>query len=359
MSILWKSERNSYKPYIMRPLALVAALLLITSANSCTTYYYITTYVSGDASVERRVHLASSDGESVEFPFDRLSDWTVSQLDKPFIVDFYDTAEKMTHVAVRNGWNIASVCMQKPGRKNPLFCPYESLDSRFRWFYTYYDYSALFAGLDEMLPLPFDGYLTDDQLRLFFRGEDPPGGWNGLEMYYLLDDITRNFVSWHSDATYHVLSGIFGPYCNDDQVAVLYSVKDRFMDGVESEALFAMKPDEFEDRLASVAPEAGFGKIYEANQEEIDSAYDREMQIMDCFDASFRFVLKMPGRYIGGNAADFVDGDPAWKVDAYRLMYGDLALEATTRKVNVWAFMLTFAAIVLLLQIFAKVYAKY
>jgi hypothetical protein len=39
-------------------------------------------------------------------------------------------------------------------------------------------------------------------------------------------------------------------------------------------------------------------------------------------------------------------------------MSGDLKLIATSRQVNVWAFLVTFAAIALLLQVFAKVFAK-
>lgn len=336
----------------------ILALLAITFINSCTTYYYIRTSVADDLSVSRSVHASSSDGSNVELPLDRLSEWEVSKLDKPFIADFNETAEKMTHVAVKHGWNISSVGIRRSGCGNPLLCPDETLDRRFRWFYTFYDYSASFRGLRDTLPLSFEGYLTDEQLELFFRGEDPPGGWNGVEMYYLLDDIGQNFARWYSDATYQVMCDIFRPYCSQEQLYVLSFAREDFMEGLRPEALFAMRPDEFDYRLASVAPDAGFGKIYEENQAEMDDAYDKAYGIIDCFEYSFIFIMDLPGRYVSGNAHDLIDEEPSWKVDAYRLMYGDLKLEATSRKVNVWAFMLTFAVILLLLQIFAKMYAK-
>jgi hypothetical protein len=130
------------------------------------------------------------------------------------------------------------------------------------------------------------------------------------------------------------------------------------MEGIEREVMFAMKPDEFEDRLAAVLPDSGFGRIYEDNSEAIDKAYEEATEIIGCFETAFMYTVDLPGRYVAGNAVDFLDDCPTWKVDAYRLMLGDLKLSATSRQVNVWAFLLTFAAIVLLLQIFAKVFAR-
>jgi hypothetical protein len=122
--------------------------------------------------------------------------------------------------------------------------------------------------------------------------------------------------------------------------------------------MFAMKPDEFEDRLATLLPDSGFGNIYEDNSEAIDQAYEKETEIIGCFETSFMYTVDLPGKYMAGNAVDSLSGSPTWKVDAYRLMAGDLKLFATSRQVNVWAFLVTFAAIVLLLQVFAKVFAK-
>lgn len=203
-----------------------------------------------------------------------------------------------------------------------------------------------------------EGYLTDEQLELFFRGTDPPEGWNGVEMYCQLDDINQNFAKWHSDATYYVMCGIFKPYCTKQQVVALDTLKYRFMEGIGREIMFAMKPDEFEDRLAAVLPESGFGNIYEDNADTIDKAYEKETEIIGCFETAFMYTVNLPGKYMAGNAVDFLSGSPTWKVDAYRLMAGDLKLIATSRQVNVWAFLVTFAAIVLFLQVFAKVFAK-
>lgn len=341
----------------MKTVYLLVAILLMIIVNSCTTYYYVYTDVAKNLDVKRSVYASSADGSSVDFPFVISGRWSISKLPEAYEVDFCDAVVKMTHEASSSG-RVGDVSLAGKDGLNPLLKPSENLDKRFRWFYTYYDYSAEFEGLKDKLPLPFEGYLTDEQLELFFRGTDPPEGWNGVEMYCLLDDINQNFAKWHSDATYYVMCGIFKPYCTKQQIVALYTLKCRFMEGMERDIMFAMKPDEFEDRLAAVLPESGFGNIYEDNSEAIDQAYEKETEIIGCFETAFMYTVNLPGRYVAGNAVDSLGSSPTWKVDAYRLMAGDLKFIATSRQVNLWAFLVTFAAIALLLQVFAKVFAK-
>ena len=341
----------------MKTVYLLVAILLMIIVNSCTTYYYVYTDVAKNLDVKRSVYASSADGSSVDFPFVISGRWSISKLPEAYEVDFCDAVVKMTHEASSSG-RVGDVSLAGKDGLNPLLKPSENLDKRFRWFYTYYDYSAEFEGLKDKLPLPIEGYLTDEQLELFFRGANPPEGWNGVEMYCLLDDINQNFAKWHSDATYYVMCGIFKPYCTKQQIVALYTLKCRFMEGMERDIMFAMKPDEFEDRLAAVLPESGFGNIYEDNSEAIDQAYEKETEIIGCFETAFMYTVNLPGRYVAGNAVDSLGSSPTWKVDAYRLMAGDLKLIATSRQVNLWAFLVTFAAIALLLQVFAKVFAK-
>lgn len=350
MKILLREDQNPFDHDNMKR---VISLLAVMLVNSCTTYYYISTGVEGDLHVKRKVHAASA-----VFPFEERKGWDVSVLESGFVVDFYDTSEEMTHVAEKSAMTIDSVSMAGHDCINPLLCPEESLERRFRWFYTYYDYRAVFGSLEDRLPIPFGGYLTDERMELFLKGGPSPDGWNGIEMYLLLDDIVQDFAGWYSDAAYFVMCDIFAPFCTKEQAVFLDSAKERFMEGTEREAWFAMKPDEFGDRLASVAPEAGFGKIYEENHEAMDAAYEEKTGIMDCFETSFIFSVDLPGRYVDGNAVSFIDGNPSWKVDAYRLLYDDFVMEAVARKANIWAFILTFAVIAVILQIFAKVFSK-
>ena len=178
----------------MKTARIFVAILSVVLVNSCTTYYYVRTDVSKNLDVERSVYASSADGSSVDFPFDMTEDWKVSMLPESLEVDFYDAQEKMTCQASCSG-RIMDVALASKDVPNPLLRPSESLDKRIRWFYTYYDYNAQFKGLKEMLPLPFDGYITDEQVEIFFRGANPPEGWKARSASDLPIGASRKMVT--------------------------------------------------------------------------------------------------------------------------------------------------------------------
>ena len=341
----------------MRLRGIFAAMLAVMFVNSCTSYYYVTTDVREDLSVERSVYMENEDYLS---DFISTEAWVGSDVASPFEVDFYDQVGKMMKRYQAKADNIEGISFQPDQyqKGNPLFIPAETLSKRFRWFYTYYDYRAEFKSLKDMLPLSLDGYITPQQRELFFVGDNPPQGWNGLEMYYLLDDVNKKFAEWYSDAVFYTLSDILEPYCTQAQARMLEGCKPVFMNGIDRDLVFVMEPDTFVERLAELYPEAKFEDVYRINEQSLKEAYTEASKLISYFSYSFIYSINLPGRYYEGNAVDFIDGSPSWKVDAFRLVDGDLILEAVSRKINVWAFVLTFALIILLLQIFAKVFSK-
>ncbi len=341
----------------MRLREIFVAILAVVFVNSCSSYYYVTTDVEPDLSVERTVHMENEDYLS---DFVSTEVWAGSDVSSPFEVDFYDQTSTMKKMYSSKADDIGGISFQPDQyqKGNPLFTPAEAVSKRFRWFYTYYDYRAEFKSLKDDLPLSLDGYITPEQRELFFKGENPPQGWNGLEMYYLLDDVNRKFAQWYSDAVFYTIRDILKPYCTKSQIALLDACKAEFMKDIDRDMVFVMEPDSFVERLVLLYPDAGFEEVYLANEQQLKDAYSESSKLISYFGYSFIYSVDLPGKYFEGNAVDFTDGNPSWKVDAFRLVDGNLVLEAVSRKINVWAFVLTFALIILLLQVFAKVFSK-
>lgn len=337
------------------------SLLLVIFINSCVSYYYcVNTDVFNDMSVTRDVYASSPNDHGPDMSFVKGGDWTDLKVVRPFKVDFYNEVVEMAEGAASRADDISGLRYNTDSADvyNPILAPFEAVEKRFAWFYTYYDYKAVFPDMREDLPLPFDAYMTKERQALFFKGENPPHGWNGIEMYYLLDDINRMFAEWYTDAKFLMLCNIYESYCSDKQADILCDRKDDFMDGVSKEIMLAMEPEQFAARMEEIVPESGFPAVFQKHEKEIDSAYAEEISIQDRFSYSFLYKISMPGKYLEGNAPNIVDGVPVWKVDGYRLLYDDVVLEATFRKTNIWAFMLTFAAIAFLLQVFSKMFAR-
>ena len=333
-------------------------LLLMMLTTSCTSYYYVMTEFGADLSVERTVYSYSEDGSDGFPAFASGSGWRHSRLEEPFEVDFYDERVEMTGMSVMQCDDISEFryLIGKGHEDDPLFSPVEKATGRFRWFYTYHDYSACFRSLEGQLPLPLDTYLHESSRELFFRGGKVPAAWNGVEMYLLLDDLNRRLAQWYCDAVYIVMCDAYEPYCTAGQRTFMDSSRKDFMERTDKEIMFVMEPEEFGQRMDELASDMGVAAVYTQNAEMIESAYEEQVKVLDYFTSSFICSVDMPGEYFEGNATDFINGLPSWKVDAYRLLAGDLVLEATFRKVNLWAFVLTFAVIAAILQAFAKLF---
>lgn len=344
----------------MKSSQILLSILLMALLNSCVSYYYVVTDVDKNLSVCREVYANSSEGSPADMSFMPADRWSRAEYVDPFKVDFHYEVIDLNEKSRAEAEDISSIAFSPDSSQlmNPLFSPLERLDKRFRWFYTYYDYSTRFGSVAPMLPLPFEGYVTPEQASLFLRGQDPPEGWNGLEMYVLLDDVNRCFFTWYADAVFFTMCDLFDPYCSKSQNAFLDACKPAFADGIDEESIIIMEPDDFAARLDAIAPDAGFGEVYARNAEALADEYADRSELVSYFNYSFLYRISLPGRYFEGNAVDFIDGDPVWRVDAFRLMGGELVLEATSRTLNVWAFVLTFALVLLFLQVFAKLFSK-
>lgn len=55
---------------------------------------------------------------------------------------------------------------------------------------------------------------------------------------------------------------------------------------------------------------------------------------------ALRYTVTMPGRLTSANTALMDEGIPVWKVDGFRLLAGDLTIEATSSRANPLGFIL-------------------
>jgi putative transmembrane protein len=60
----------------------------------------------------------------------------------------------------------------------------------------------------------------------------------------------------------------------------------------------------------------------------------------------------MPGELLSSNTVSVEDGMLVWKVDAYRVLADNYRLQAESRVMNIWAFVLTGLLLVVALILF-------
>lgn len=334
----------------MKPIrTMLAAALAATLATSCVTYHYMTTEIHPDLTADRTVYakadsaFLAGDMEDSPFFFRTAPQWSTGIVGQPFPVDFYDEIQTMDAYATAHLGSLSECRMTavEPDMEGcPVLSPEESVDRHFRWFFTKYDYKATYRQISD-LPVPLSEYLDEQQQHFFFRGGEMPRGWNGIEAYSLLDEMNTNFIDWYRRCTYKVSYDIIHSLCDSGMKTLMeqHAEKCYSSDLGKKDDIY---PETLCKSLDTAASTDGFSRLYSEHREKIEASYREKEKVTEYFCFSILSEVKMPGKIVKTNADASGNGTTQWKIDCFRLLYGDLTLEATSRKANVWAFAMTF-----------------
>ena len=153
--------------------------------------------------------------------------------------------------------------------------------------------------------------------------------------------MNTGFSQWYVKSTFKVSHDIVSGFCSPEMKTVMEE---------NSESILRKAMDSEQDVTPSILCEwldkadgtDRFTRLYDIHKSEADSAYAEKEKTVYFFTCALISEVSMPGKLIRTNAEDFHDGAPRWKVDGYRLLYGDLTLSATSRENHPWAYVLTF-----------------
>lgn len=345
--------------------------ILVTAAaavclTSCETYFRTCSVVNGDGSLSREVY-AGADSATVAaggydrvFPF-ALDGWSVQPLDTAVTFVTGDGTRAFTVKAARTFGKVDGE-VYAPGSNalweqcRPVMVPAERVEKKFRWFYTIYEYTAVFDYADRPDIVSPDKYMTREEQLMWFRSEGlAPCGQNGMEMRVQLDDLNDKMWKWFNEvsAVYalEVLAALDSVSGGGEYAGRLAQLRDSIVPVV-----LRYKPDAEIVTVEEVVPVLDryystdhFSALYAANSKLIEEKYSAGPDgVFDKALIKQEFRVSMPGQICGGNAP-VVDGNTAvWRMDLYRLVNGSYTMQVVSRVPHYWAYVLTIAVIAVL-----------
>ena len=342
------------------------ASIVILLLTSCVTNYQMITTVNKDGSFQRviftKADTAFMAGNMNRNPylFDVDSNWIFTDLK-------IDSSENKMMGITRNfkSFEEYSEKLQFKEEFKPLANPKETLSKKFKWFYTYYSFKAVYGRIFEDLPIPLGKYMTEAEQNSWFQGDFKQlSGWNGYEMAGELEETGQKFWKWY----YH---NVFEIYFN----AVYQSVK-------QHDFIFTSQMSEIKDSIFQLSWEKSkkeedfgianfvvydviimldnffetseFSAFYDANDDEIEK-YANSFST-DIFGKLINYELILPGKIIQTNAPIISGDNLKWKADAIRMLPSDYILTAQSRTANIWAFIVT--ALLVLFSGFCLIFKK-
>jgi hypothetical protein len=220
-----------------------------------------------------------------------------------------------------------------------------ALEKKFRWFYTYYMYRETYPKIETGFTLPIENFMSKDEARFWFTGEpNILQGMNGFEIRNYIGELEDKYNQWFAksvwDAQYAV---VLANYDLIGNVPVTRKRLELLKDSIFNSEVKVYQDFKMESILNKYFNTKVFSKLWKAENspmKELETKFDNQ-PLMKYLSQSFTYKLILPGEIIKSNNA-VVKGDTlVWNLTSARMVYGNYVLEAQSRKVNIWAFVIT------------------
>lgn len=350
---------------------LISGIILMLSITSCSSYYRMTSRIEKDGSMYREVYaygdsaFIAGDMTHNPFLFQLDTNWQIVKPDSVIRFNFWGEEEKLNVKACQNlpvvdGEYFAVT--QGKEQMHSLAIPIEKLEKNFRWFYTYYTYTATYKELADKGPIPLSNYLNKEEQMIWLRGDNAAySNMNGLELNDKLDKLETKFTEWYNRSVYEINWEVIHHFVlqqgDSAYLHRLEELKESVYKKRSSQKDTSLGDADVEE-ICGLFDEAGkinyYSDLYKTNKEKMDALCEKKISIAEVFYHAMQFELTMPGRLLASNAKLQKGNTVIWKLDGFRLLAGDYILSAESRVINYWAFGATLLLILSILGGFIR-----
>lgn len=332
---------------------------------SCVTYYTVMPELNSDGSMTKTVYAQADsaclagDSSSHPFLFEPGDGWTAEALPRTISTWCLDDSATYNYYAVRTFRRGDTAIRDIPASDEYARLPY--LQGKERWnrrwglFFNTYTYSCTFPGIGNTMPVHPGSCMTENELQLWFGTCHGYQGMNGVEIYnVMLSPLFDKFTHWVNEC---YRQHIYTTICSAASLELTPEQKEELMEWMRKkydfydDMLSDGKSDWFIEtarRMSGISGNQAFlqtAMVQAPEWEQTMSAQEEELTAPFCY--ALMYKVRMPGRVTSADTDLTDNGLPVWKVDGYRLLCGDLTIEATSRKANPAGFILCGAIILL------------
>jgi len=333
-----------------------AALALLLS-GCLENEYKVTTAISTEGSCERviTVRREKKTLPNAAFPVPTDStwqcEWTLAKK-----VDSTTKEADNVYTARKRFADFDALTREYPAQHDSTrFSISVNIQKKFRWFYSYYDYTETYARFDPLhVPVQPSAFMTEEELRQFMSSEVPDSTlqrkWNRWEQ--------RNMMEWAFGLLIEAVRRQNDPGL---PVGIFEQNKEHLIALLEDDTTKGSKRQDFADKTVSdmaglLRLRAEAVRLLVPDLDSIGSQALKRMEITDNAKGKYTNSVVMPGVIIATNAGEVRGTTVVWRFTHEHLALMDYAMNAESRVVNLWAFILT--AFVVIIAIGVPVFLR-
>jgi hypothetical protein len=218
------------------------------------------------------------------------------------------------------------------------------LEKKFRWFYTYYKYTETYPKSEIKIKVPIENFMTKDEILYWFRGKpDILKGMNGMEAREYLGEIEDKYNKWFEKNLWEIqFDALLSCYDSIKNCPVTKTELENKKDSLYKHKNQKFPDYDMKEALNTYFKTTSFSALWKNDNSPMTLFENNFMQTnYNLPEETFNYRLILPGKVIQANDA-FISGDTLiWRLTAQRLIPDSLVIEAESRRVNLWAFILT------------------
>lgn len=325
---------------------LIAALALLFLLPGCLDIYF-TTEIKPNGEIVKTIVFEGDSTEILDsyFPFMDNETW-----ERKWIHIDEKKSKLILSKTFKND-KLASLDLN-PEDSIPYVRFQPKLKKKFRWFYSYYEYSELLLATNPFDKLDWRDYLTEDEVALIPMDDDE----READPRY----IESEYMTTEDRFEEFLLNSGFEEFIQLFNLAISKTddIKLRVIDVNASKpelyklAIDAKENDSFRAILQAFKTKfdsTDIDKIAEQNQDILDY-FDKKIALFEeALDDNVHMTIKMPGLLIDTNSDKIEGNSLSWEIDFFDAYFEDYSMTAESRLVNTWAFVVTILAVAFLL----------
>lgn len=220
------------------------------------------------------------------------------------------------------------------------------VEKTFKWFYTDYTFTETFKKVPDIELVPMTDYLTEDEISYLFTGfPSLLNGLDGEEANKVLEDIEKRCGKYYDANTFKDFTETI--YNNYDKIKDAPVSKEEFKQ-LEDSLWQYVKDKDLASDINKLLKEFFRSDAYNAYIDGNGDAF-KTNKLSNLAFINIPYRLMMPGTIIDNGNSFMEENIARFKVSGFYLIHNDYTASVTSRKTNIWAFIVT--GIVLLLAI--------
>ena len=344
----------------MKPLTLTAAvssIFLLLTISACDRDITMRSTVYEDGSIDRTIALYDADTVNVRkniFDINETKGWATT-IEPVLKRKRNEKDEQTNNITFKKHFaSVADANLEMDRHIDTLFSIRSTFEKKNRWFYTYIEYTDTYSSLNRFNALPIENYFTREDYAFIDRLPAEGKPISKADSIFLARLNEKIFDVYGARTIFEELYGHLLKTMQET------NVPKKWEDSLSSkkEEIYQKFVETGNDENHELLVAADLLKIPltpEARSTFLQRSAELENRIefvSDAYAGKYHHIIRMPWAVVETNADSVNNQELHWKPPVIKFILNDYTMTARSRKMNIWAMVISGVVILLTFVLF-------